>query len=444
MSVLPVYHGPFGKQQAERLLWRAGFGARAGEAEALTKLGMKHAVHALTRPAPYALSGPAPVDEKNRPIAPADAVGHDHLFWLDRMVRTNAPMIERMALVWHNWFATSNLGVASQQLMLAQNEMFRENALGSFKDLLLNATQDPAMLVWLNGNQNIKQHPNENYGREMMELFTLGAGRGYSERDVREQARALTGFRNDWDDDKGPVNFRYDPERHDSGTKRIFGKRGRFGWKDSCRLAVHHPNHRSFLVRKLWSYFIPSPPSAATRRALEQLYVGNQFAVRPVIEAILRHPRLYTGPRMVKPPVVYLAGMLRATKRGIDTEAWTWLSNQAGQQLFYPPNVAGWDDDRWLDTASFLARWNIAGRVLRPAVLETSHKGPLDPDKLVERALEFWGTPPLTSTTYRALKSFAARAVGDADQRWKKAQYPALIENALRHLIAISPDLQTS
>jgi uncharacterized protein (DUF1800 family) len=441
---IPVYRGRFGPAEAERLLWRAGFGPRPGEAEKLAKKGLDGAVDSLTHPKRERFVGPAPVDDDKNRIAPADAWGHDHLWWLDRMVRTSRPLVERMALVWHDWFATSNEGVGSQRLMLRQNNLFRSHGLGSFEQLLLSVTHDPAMLLWLSGTDNEKGSPNENYGREMMELFTLGAGRGYSERDVREQARALTGFRNDWDDNKGPVNFRYDPERHDPGTKRIFGKRGRFGWKDSCRLAVHHPNHRSFLVRKLWSYFIPSPPSAATRQALEQLYVGNQFAVRPVIEAILRHPRLYTGPRMVKPPVVYLAGMLRATKRGIDTEAWTWLSNQAGQQLFYPPNVAGWDDDRWLDTASFLARWNIAGRVLRPAVLETSHKGPLDPDKLVERALEFWGTPPLTSTTYRALKSFAARAVGDADQRWKKAQYPALIENALRHLIAISPDLQTS
>lgn len=127
---VPEYRGPFGKAQAERLLWRAGFGAKAGEAEALATKGLKHAVHALTRPAPYQLVGPAPVDEKGRAIAPADAYGHDHLFWLDRMVRANAPMIERMALVWHDWFATSNLGVASQQLMLNQNELFRGNALG--------------------------------------------------------------------------------------------------------------------------------------------------------------------------------------------------------------------------------------------------------------------------------------------------------------------------
>ena len=441
---IPVYRGRFGPAEAERLLWRAGFGPRPGEAERLAEKGLHDAVHSLTHPKRERLVGHPPKDEDGHAIAPTDAWGHDHLWWLDRMVRTSRPLVERMSLVWHDWFATSNEGVGSQRLMLRQNNLFRSRGLGSFEQLLLAVTKEPAMLLWLSGTDNEKGSPNENYGREMMELFTLGAGHGYTERDVREQARALTGFRNDWDDDKGPVNFRYDPERHDPGLKRIFGKRGHFGWKDSCRLAVHNPNHRSFFVRKLWSYFVPSPPPAATRRALEQVYVGSGFAVRPVVEAILRHPRLYTGPRMVKPPVVYLAGMLRATKRGIDTEAWTWLSNQAGQQLFYPPNVSGWDDDRWLDTASFLARWDIAGRVLRPAVLETSKKGPLDPEKLVERALAFWGTPPITSTTHRALKTFAARAVGDADQRWKKAQYPALIENALRHLIAISPDLQTS
>src|SRR5437762_12795723 len=228
MSAVRECRGPFGKQQAERLLWRAGFGARAGEAEALIKLGMKHAVHALTRPAPYQLVGPAPMDERKRALAPADAVGHDHLFWLDKMVRTNAPMIERMTLVWHDWFSTSNLGVASQQLMLKQNEMLRENALGSFKDILVNITQDPAMLVWLNGNQNIKGKPNENYGREMMELFTLGADRAaYTESDVREQARALTGWKGTVAN-RQPGPFTFDLTRHDTGTKTIFGQTGNY------------------------------------------------------------------------------------------------------------------------------------------------------------------------------------------------------------------------
>jgi uncharacterized protein (DUF1800 family) len=349
-----------------------------------------------------------------------------------------------MTLVWHDWFATSNDGVGSQRLMLMQNGLLRSHCLGSFQQLLVAVTKDPAMLLWLNGTENEKDSPNENYGREMMELFTLGASRGYTERDVREQARALTGFRNDWDDDKGPVNFRFDSKRHDTGTKKIFGKRGHFDWKDSCRLAVHHPKHASFFVEKLWSYFIPTTPPPATGRALEALYVRSGYKIRPVVEAILRHPLLYNGQRMVKPPVVYLAGMLRARKRGIDTDAWTWLASQAGQQLFYPPNVSGWDDDRWLDTASFLARWDLAGRVVRPYTLDNDDKAPLNAEKLLERALDFWGGPRLSPPTRRALKSFTAHAIKDADRKYKKEQYPPLIENALRHLIAISPDMQTS
>jgi uncharacterized protein (DUF1800 family) len=441
---IPVYRGHFGPEQAERLLWRAGFGPRPGEEKRLAKKGLHGAVHSLTHPKRDRLTGPKPVDDDGHPIAPIDAWGHDHLWWLDRMVRSNRQLVERMTLVWHDWFATSNAGVGSQRLMLQQNGLMRSHCLGSFHTLLLSVTRDPAMLLWLNGTDNDKDSPNENYGREMMELFTLGASRGYSERDVREQARALTGWRNDWSDDKGPVNFHFDPKRHDTGTKKIFGKRGHFDWKDSCRLAIHNPKHPSFFVTKLWSYFVPTDPPATTRRALESLYVRNHYAVRPVVEGILKHPAFYNGPRMVKPPVVYLAGMLRARRRGIDTEAWTWLSSQAGQQLFYPPNVAGWDDTRWLDTASFLARWNLAGRVLRPSVLKTKDEAPLNAEKLLDRALAYWGHPRLTPPTKRALKSFAHHAITDADRKWKKDQYPPLIENALRHLIAVSPDQQTS
>jgi uncharacterized protein (DUF1800 family) len=439
-----VYRGQFGPAQAERLLWRAGFGPRPGEVEALAKLGLDRAVRSLTRPGRERFIGPAPVDDDKRPLAPYDAWGHDHLWWLDRMVRTSRPLVERMTLVWHDWFATSNDGVGSQRLMLNQNKVFRSHFLGSFEALLFAVTRDPAMLLWLSGNENDKDSPNENYARELMELFTLGAKRGYTERDVREQARALTGFRNDWSEGKGPHNFRFDARWHDPGTKRIFGKRGRFGWRDACRLCVRNRSHKSFFVRKLWGYFVPTPPPAATRAALEAVYVRNRYAVRPVVEAILRHPRLYEGPRMTKPPVVFLAGMLRSAGRGVDTEAWTWLADEAGQQLFRPPNVAGWDDDRWLDSARFLARWNITGRILRPVALKTSSPAPFDADALVKRALAFWGNPALTADTRRSLHAFAARALADANQNWKKTQYPPLIENALRHLIAVSPDLQTA
>jgi uncharacterized protein (DUF1800 family) len=442
---IPVYRGAFGPKQAERLLWRAGFGPRKGEAERLAKKGLDGAVRSLTRPGRQRLHGPRPHDGEGRPLAPGDAWGHDHVWWLDKMVRTNRPMVERMTLVWHDWFATSNSGVGSQNLMLRQNRLFRRYAFGSFDELLLAVTRDPAMLLWLNGTDNRKGSPNENYARELMELFTLGAGRGYSERDVREQARALTGFENDWQRGVGPTNFRFERERHDPGVKRVFGRGGRFDWQDACRLCLKHRSHPSFFVQKLWGYFIPTNAPPATRRALERLYVRNHGAVRPVVEAILRHPHLYSGQRMTKPPVVYTAGLLRAAGRGVDTDSWAWLNGQAGQQLFYPPNVSGWDDERWLDTATFLARWQIAGRVLRPVVLDTkTDRAPLDADKLVERALAFWGNPTVSAQTRRSLHRFAKAALGTARSTWKKQQYPVLTANALRHLIAASPDLQTS
>jgi len=173
-----VYQGPFGREQAERLLWRAGFGPRPGEAEALAKLGLGDAVHSLTRPGAERFVGPAPRDDRGRGLAPGDAWGHDHLWWLDRMVRTSRPLVERMTLVWHDWFATSLAGVGSQKLMLNQNKLLRRLSLGSFDSILREITKDPAMLIWLSGTENTRWSPNENYARELMELFTLGAGRG--------------------------------------------------------------------------------------------------------------------------------------------------------------------------------------------------------------------------------------------------------------------------
>jgi uncharacterized protein (DUF1800 family) len=434
MPPIAEYRGPFGKQQAERLLWRAGFGAKAGEAEALAKLGFKHGVHALTRPAPYVLNGPAPTSDKGRPLAPAAVIGDDHLFWLDRMVRTNAPLIERMALIWHSWFATSNQGVASQQLMLNQNDFFRGNALGSFADLFMGVTQDPAMLIWLNGNQNVAGHPNENYAREMMELFSLGADRGaYSETDVREQARALTGWTGSVN--KGIIgDFAFVPSRHDNTNKTIFGQTGNYAWQDSVNLCLNHPMHPSYFVNKLWSYFIPTPPDTATATALAAIYKGNGFKVHPVVEAILQHPDLYNGPRMVKSPVVLNAGLLRMVGRYIDTSAWYVQSAAAGQQLFYPPDVGGWDYTRWLDTATWRARWFIAALV-QGTTAPTSTS--TDPTQLVQSAIDFWGDPTISTQTQTLLVSFTKAQL-------KRNAAPADIETALRRLVASSPDLQTA
>jgi uncharacterized protein (DUF1800 family) len=446
MAPLPRYTGHFGQAQAERLLWRAGFGPRRGQAATLAGLGLDGAVSSLTRPPGERWTGPRPHDDKGHPLAPADAYGHDHLWWLDRMVRTRRPLVERMTLVWHDWFATSNAGVGSQKLMLAQNRLLRRYALGGFDHLLLAITANPAMLVWLSGTDNRKDAPNENYGRELMELFTLGEGNGYTERDVREQARALTGWTSTWKRSTGQTNFRFDQKRHDPATKTVFGKQGTYAWRDSVSLCVHHKSHAPFFVRKLWSYFIPEPPDAHTQAGLEKLY-GQGFEVRPVLEAILRHPAFYTGPRMVKPPVVYIAGLLRGLNRGVDTSAWIWLSEGAGQRLFYPPNVAGWDDSRWLDTNTFRGRWSIANTALEKVSLgdRKNKKGPKvpnDPEAIVKGALAVLGNPTIRPETHNELLTFARSSLKTATG-WKAESYPPLVANAVRQLLAVSPDLQT-
>jgi uncharacterized protein (DUF1800 family) len=442
-----VYSGGFGVPEAERLLWRFGFGPKPGDAERLAAKGLRSAVLSLTRPGAERLEGAAPQVD-GQPLAPADAWGHDHLWWLDRMVRTNRQGLERMTLNWHDWFATSRSGVDSPRLMLDQNSLLRKHAFGSFATLLREVTRDPAMLIWLSGSENNRWSPNENYARELMELFTLGAGRGYTERDVREQARALTGFRNDWSDGKGAHNFRYDGKFHDAGMKKVFGRRGRFTWRDSVRMSLEHRSHPSFVVTKLWSYFIPEPPPAATARSLQRMYTGGHYAIRPLVEAILMHPRFYDGPRMVKPPVVYLAGLLRGTGRGVDRDDWTWISDLMGQMLFRPPNVAGWDESRWLDTATFRARWLAANRVigdleLDPDPKKTAYDATESPEAAVAKALEFWGGPRISDATRRELERFANDAGALADKPWKKPSYPIIRQNALRMLVATSPDMQT-
>jgi uncharacterized protein (DUF1800 family) len=168
--------------------------------------------------------------------------------------------------------------------------------------------------------------------------------------------------------------------------------------------------------------------------------------VKPVVAAILRHPALYEGPRLVKSPAVYTAGLLRRIGRPIDTTSWAWIGSMAGQQLFYPPNVAGWDDTRWLDTATWRGRWWTAQNVLRPYALDPGKASqPYDAVKLLDSALAFWHRPALTDTTHAALLGFAKTALADAaKESWKRKQYPVMVQNALRQLIAVSPEMQTA
>jgi hypothetical protein len=445
---------PITLAQAHRLLWRAGFGPTPGQAESLAGTPIEQAVYSLTRPSGAAvLHGPEPTDEEGNALAPADAWGQDHCWWLDRMIRSDQQLVERMTFIWHDWFANSNEKVNDQQRMLDQNNLFRENALGNFHDLFMAVTTNPAMLVFLDGIYNDKWEPNENYAREMMELFSLGADRGaYTEDDVREMARTLTGWRAEWTESSGLQNFRFDPANHDNANKTVFGQTGKWNYEDAVRLCVSHPLHASFFVSKLWSYFVPTPPSEATLASLEGIYLGSGYGIRPVVEAILQHPDFLEGPELVTPPAVYNAGLLRAIGRPIDTTAWAWLSSAAGQQLFYPPNVSGWDFTRWLDTSTAKARWEMVSYVTAktypnpwPGAGEPKYSETETAGEALASALAYWGNPQLSAESEQCIAQFAQSCLeGVATARWEQSPYRAIRQNALRMLIATAPDMQVS
>ena len=442
---VPVYGGEFSEREASRLLWRAGFGPKPGEAKELAKKGLSKAVNSLLDPPKARLIGPEPHDGDGN-FAPNDLYGHDVMWWLDKMVRSNQPLVERMALNWHDWFATGDVG--STKISIGQINMFRKKAFASFDKLIEDVTIDPAMLLWLSGIYNNKWDPNENYGRELMELFTLGAsdpetGYPYSEDDVREQARALTGWRASWLEDVGYRNFRFDVEYHDTGTKTIFGQTGKFDWRDSCRLCLEHEAHAPFLVGKLWSYFIPGPPDAATRAELETMYRSN-YKIKPLLKAILKHPDLYEGSSMVKPPIVQIAGMLRARKLPIREDSWSWISDMAGQRPFRPPNVSGWDEERWLDTSTYRGRWYAVSTITREDQLEGDYSEDETAEEAVDKALRYWGNPVIDQVTVDGLHDFCASVEGAIEAPWQEGDYRRLRQNALRVMIAMSPEMQTS
>ena len=208
----------------------------------------------------------------------------------------------------------------------------------------------------------------------------------------------------------------------------------------------------SYFVSRLWSYFVPVPPPEATLASLEGIYLSSGFSIRAVVEAILQCPEFLDGPELVTPPVVFNAGLLRATGRYIDTTAWTWLSAAAGQQLFYPPNVSGWDFTRWLDTSTAKARWEMATYVTQnsypnpwPGENEPRYSETESASEALASALAYWGGPGISEESLGCIGEFAQKCLeGVANAEWQQSPYRAIRQNALRMLIATSPDMQVS
>jgi uncharacterized protein (DUF1800 family) len=433
------------EDHVRRLHWRAGFGVRPDEAARLAAAGQDAAIRELFT-APATLDGPEPhVD--GQPLDPGNEWNHDVLWWLDRMVRSRRPLEEKLTLFWHDHFATAG---QDTPLMLRQNRMLRKHAFGSFRTLLGKVSRDWAMQLFLSLADSTKAAPNENFARELMELFTLGGG--YTERDVREAARALTGYQSRWGDN-GLQWVRFRRELHDTGVKRIFGHKGRFGPSDVLDLVVRHPRHAPFLVTKLWSFFITEPLDPATRRELVRVYKGSGRRIRPVVERILRHPALYSrldAPDMVKSPIVYVAGTLRTTHTGITSDL-GWLLQLMGQVPFRPPSVAGWDwGPAFMSSATAKARIAFANVVLDWAdeapleVPDGAGDPTLSPEQQVERALDAVGRPWISDATRRVLTDVSAGFFADMTKAWQqgkpKLERADVLQRMLRHLLLSGPD----
>ncbi len=427
-----------------RLFWRAGFGATSKEARHWARRSRGETVDWLIRggSGPPRPRFPRPLID-GKPLDPVNEYGQDVLWWLDKMVRTPRPLSEKMTLIWHDHFATLD---QDRPLQIAQNTMLRRDGLGSFRRLLTDVTKDPAMLQFLSLADSTKEEPNENYARELMELFTLGEG--YSERDIREAARAMTGFRSKRRPD-GSVAVLYDRKAHDASSKRIFGKAGDFDYRDVLDLCIAHPQHAPFLVSKLWDHFVGEPIEPSARKRLARVYRREGHRIAPVVREILEHRALYSGldaPDMVKSPVVYLVGALRACGEGITRDDWVHLLDGMGQLPFRPPSVAGWEwGTAWLSTNTMHVRFDTANVLLqdRRRVADGATPKGDTPRAAVARARSAVGRPWTSRATDAQLLKLATKLLGaparDDAERQRQAD---MCQRILRQLLLTGPDAQ--
>ena len=279
--------------------------------------------------------------------------------WMDRMVSAPAQLREKMTLFWHGHFACR---VRQPEAALNLHNTMRKHALGKFSDLLLAVSQESAMLQFLNNQQNRKEHPNENFAREVMELFTLGRG-NYTETDVKEAARAFTGWSYD-----SQNNFKFRDREHDAGAKTFLGSTGNFTGEDVLRLILEQPAAATFLVTKIYRFFVNEEPNAAHIEPLAETFRKSGYDVADLMERIFSADWFYDPANMgthIKSPVELLAGMRRTLNVKIDNDRPLLGYQRAlGQVLFEPPNVAGWPGGRnWIDSSSLLLRLQL------PAIL---------------------------------------------------------------------------
>lgn len=370
---------------AAHFLNRAGFGGPPAEIERFVALGQDRAVSWLVdyekipdqMPNPdwahvdpdraqkrLALKNATP-EQRQQLQKEQQKMEREHVvqlrgWWLDRMANTERPLQEKLTLFWHGHFATSVEKVRNPYYMWRQNDLFRRLGNGNWMQLLTEAGKDPAMLVWLDQAQSRKDHPNENFAREVMELFALGEGH-YTEKDITEGARALTG----WSLDQENEEFIERPRIHDDGQKTFLDRTGNFTGDDIIEIIVAQPQAALFITAKLWNFFAGEMPSPELNAALADVFRRSGDNFKPVLRAMFLSEEFYDPAivrNQVKSPVQWLIGTVRMLECELPPPLISAnLLRSLGQDLFAPPNVKGWDGGlAWITTNNLLTRYNEA------------------------------------------------------------------------------------
>jgi len=404
-SLSPLASAGFGYPQARHLLWRAGFGGTPAQIQKLVDWGPEKSVDYLLEPDRVSYSDDSatkfdrdimrpPSEEERlayqraRKSQDEDEVAKFRLerqrrerddrvqiaemqkWWLKRMIETPRPLEEKMTLFWHGHFATNYRTIENSYHMFAQNAMFRRHALGNFGEMLFALIRDPAMLAYLDNNDSRKGKANENLAREIMELFALGVGH-YTEADIKEGARALTGYT--FKDDA----FQFVQGNHDGGAKEILNRRGNFDGDDFVRIILEQRACAAFITRKLYSFFVSDVPSGervagddiapeqrAVLKELASEFLASKYGLKPVLRKLFLSDHFYS-PRFtadqIKSPVQLVVGAVRSLNVPVRDLA---ILNDAldlmGQNIFLPPSVKGWEGGRsWINTSTLFVRQNI-------------------------------------------------------------------------------------
>lgn len=415
----PQNPGQWDAAKAAHLLNRAGFGGTPEQIQSLCKAGLDGAVHAMLNGPDDSAQFPKPAD-----VAPVNFMAMREQYkmlpdderkkkmqevmkqqrgdmaglvtwWLNRMAQSPNPMREKMTLFWHGHFATSVQKVKLPYLMWQQNETLRQLALGNFGTMTKAISRDPAMMTYLDTRENKKEHPNENFARELMELFTLGIG-NYTEEDIQQAARAFTGYKINPQDD----SFRFAPFQHDSGEKKFFERTGDFDGDDIIGMILQKPACAQFITRKIWTFFCYENPSPALVDSLAASFRAGNYEIKPLMQEIFRSAEFYS-PRTVrmqiKSPVQWLVGTSKILETDVPPGFVAMNSlRQLGQIPFAPPNVKGWDGGKaWITTSTLLARYNFSNFMLG--------NGPMNMQMMRKVANKNPGRPGVDVENYKAV-----------------------------------------